>query len=230
MALILSIETATQVCSVAIHKDGACLNILESNQENAHARQLMLSIEQLLKLENITSSQLDAIAVSTGPGSYTGLRIGVSVAKGLAFALDKPVIAVDTLQALAQRAKPYIADENTWIVPMIDARRMEVYTAVLDPNMNLVEEVHPLILEETSFQQYLEQGEVHFLGDGSSKFQELIQHPNARFHVEQNSAASIGVLAYEKFLRQDFADLAYFEPNYLKEFRVLASKKNPLFL
>ncbi|MGY6522614.1 MAG: tRNA (adenosine(37)-N6)-threonylcarbamoyltransferase complex dimerization subunit type 1 TsaB [Mongoliitalea sp.] len=230
MALILSIETATQVCSVAIHNDGTCLNFLESNQENAHARQLMLSIEQLLMEENIASKQLDAIAVSAGPGSYTGLRIGVSVAKGLAFALDKPVIVVDTLQALAQRAIPYVAHEKSWIVPMIDARRMEVYTAVFDARMNVVIEVHPLILEQTTFQQFLEEGEVHFLGDGSSKFQELIQHTNARFHPEQNSAISIGVLAYQKFLRQDFADLAYFEPNYLKEFRVLASKKNPLFL
>lgn len=230
MAFILSIETSTQVCSVAIHQDGNLRGASETTYENAHAKQLMLSIQELLSKSDLTAKELDAIAVSSGPGSYTGLRIGVSVAKGLSYALDKPIIAIDTLQALAKQAIPVLKNQKSLIVPMIDARRMEVYTAVFDHELKFVKDVQAMVLEEGVFLDELALREVHFLGDGSEKLKELLRHPNAYFHPLLNSSKSVGELAYEKYLRQDFADLAYFEPNYLKEFRVLASKKNPLLL
>jgi tRNA threonylcarbamoyladenosine biosynthesis protein TsaB len=231
MGLILSIETATQVCSVAIHREGVCLGELETTEEHAHARQLMLAIQKLLLQVGLAASDLHAVAVSAGPGSYTGLRIGTSVGKGLAYGLDIPLIGVDTLEALAYQAIPYLGGESKeFIVPMIDARRMEVYAAVFDANLHLIQTAQPVILEGWSFHEELKQGMVHFIGDGSWKFQMLISHESACFHKELNSAKSVGVLAYKKFLKNDFVDLAYFEPNYLKEFRVLASKKNPLML
>lgn len=230
MAFILSIETSTQVCSVAIHEDGDLKVALETNHENAHAKQLMLSIQDLLNESGLDAKDLDAFAVSTGPGSYTGLRIGVSVAKGLSYALDKPVIAIDTLQALAKQVVPFLKNQKSLIIPLIDARRMEVYMAVFDSELKFVKDIQPLILDEGAFLDELALGEVHFLGDGSEKLKGLVKHPNAYFHPFRNSAKSVGELAYEKYKQEDFADLAYLEPNYLKEFRVLASKKNPLLL
>ncbi|UJP66619.1 tRNA (adenosine(37)-N6)-threonylcarbamoyltransferase complex dimerization subunit type 1 TsaB [Mongoliitalea daihaiensis] len=230
MAVILSIDTATHVCSVAIHSNSECLGFLETTLENAHAKQLMLSIEELLKSLHLKSKDLDAVAVSIGPGSYTGLRIGVSVAKGLAYALNIPILAIDTLHALAHQALPYVEKDSAFVIPMIDARRMEVYAALINAQMKIVEQARPVIVDEFSYQEELKRGKVHFLGDGSGKLQEVLNHPNARFHSERNSAITVGELAAKKYAERDFADLAYLEPNYLKEFRVLASKKNPLLL
>lgn len=230
MALILSIETATNVCSVAIHREGVCLGFSETTAEHAHARQLMLAIQELLMRLDLVSSDIQAVAVSAGPGSYTGLRIGASVGKGLAYALNIPLIGIHTLEALAYQAVPYLKESSDMIIPMIDARRMEVYAAVIDANLSIRQAAHPVILDEHSFQEELSMGTVHFLGDGSQKLQMLVSHRNALFHDDLNSARTVGVLAHNKFLGKEFVDLAYFEPNYLKEFRVLASKKNHLML
>jgi tRNA threonylcarbamoyladenosine biosynthesis protein TsaB len=229
MGLILSIETAISVCSVALHREGKLVGCLELHQDNVHAQKLMPAIKALLDRAGIETAELDAIAVSAGPGSYTGLRIGVSTAKGLAYAHDLPLIAVDTLSALAYRASEAVEPED-FLIPVIDARRMEVYQKVLNGRMEEISPLEPLIIDEQSFSEYLQKGKVFFIGDAVFKIKSELRHENARFLSLLNSAISIGELAYEKFEKGDFVDLAYFEPNYLKEFRVITSKKNPLLL
>jgi tRNA threonylcarbamoyladenosine biosynthesis protein TsaB len=229
MALILSIESATSICSVALHRDGEMLLLSEYDQENAHARQLMLLIEGIFKELGMKPADLAAVAVSSGPGSYTGLRIGVSVAKGLAFAFGLPFIAVDTLEGLASQAF-FLCGKNDFVIPLLDARRMEVYTSVFDGAGKLIEPSHPLEIIENPFLNYHEIGKVYFLGDGLAKLTDILSHENAVFLPNLNSASSIGSLAFKKYLHKSFEDIAYFEPNYLKEFRVLTSKKNPLLL
>jgi tRNA threonylcarbamoyladenosine biosynthesis protein TsaB len=227
MGLILSIETATSVCSVAVHQKGRLVGIMGLFQENVHGQKLMPLIEALFNQVGITVEELDAVAVSEGPGSYTGLRIGVSTAKGLAFATGIPLIAVDTLNALALRAKPFIASTD-FVVPMIDARRMEVYCKVLDGEMNEMVPLSPKVIDEASFDTYLLSGKVFFLGDSNKKVREMIKNKNAVFVPYLNSAGSIGEIAAIKYENGQFEDLAYFEPNYLKEFRVLKSRKTLL--
>lgn len=227
MALILSIESATSVCSVALHRDGELLLISERDQENAHAKQLMLSIEDVFLRLGLKPDEIDAVAVSSGPGSYTGLRIGVSVAKGLAFAHDLHMIAVDSLTGLATQALP-LCTQNDFVVPLMDARRMEVYTSVIEAGGKVIEPSHPLEIDRNPFLKYLEAGKVFFLGDGLEKLKDILDHKNSVYLPNLNSAVSIGTIAYKKFLDNSFEEIAYFEPNYLKEFRVLASKKNPL--
>lgn len=226
MALILSIETATKVCSVAVHQKGILLGINEIHLDNVHSQKIMGLISSLLEQLGVESQKLDAIAVSSGPGSYTGLRIGVSVAKGLAYALDIPLIGVPTLEALASQVIPF-CEKSDHIIPMIDARRMEVYAIVSDYNGSVLEKAAPVVLESNPYINYLEKSLVYFLGDGAEKAKEVLSHQNARFLSNLNSSKSLGNIAYQKFLESEFEDLAYFEPNYLKEFRVLTSKKNP---
>ncbi|GGF51275.1 tRNA (adenosine(37)-N6)-threonylcarbamoyltransferase complex dimerization subunit type 1 TsaB [Echinicola rosea] len=229
MNLILSIETAVSVCSVALHGEKGLIGLLELHQENVHAQKLMPAIKSLLDQAGLESGDLAAVAVSEGPGSYTGLRIGVSTAKGIAYAHQLPLIAVGTLDALASQVLPMV-DHGAFVIPMIDARRMEVYSKVFDHEMEEKGGLKPVIIEEGSYGEYLEKGKVYFCGDGSTKVRGLIDHPNARFLSLSNSAASVGNLAMKKYAQKDFVDIAYFEPNYLKEFRVLKSKKNPLAL
>lgn len=228
MGLILSIETATSVCSVALHDEcGKMVGLAELYQDNVHAQKLMPLIDALLQQVGVSRRELTAIAVSSGPGSYTGLRIGVSTAKGLAYALGIPLIGVDTLDALAKRTASFIA-ANDFIVPMIDARRMEVYCKVLDGQMEELIPLAPLIVDEGSFDPYLSFGKVFFIGDANEKVREVIKHDNAVFVPLLNSASTVGEIAVIKFQEQVFEDVAYFEPNYLKEFRVLKSKKSLL--
>ncbi|QDH79107.1 tRNA (adenosine(37)-N6)-threonylcarbamoyltransferase complex dimerization subunit type 1 TsaB [Echinicola soli] len=229
MSLILSIETAVSVCSVALHEEKGLVGLLELHQENVHAQKLMPAIKSLLDRAGLESGDLSAVAVSEGPGSYTGLRIGVSTAKGISFAHQIPLIAVGTLDALAFQVVDMV-EPGSFVVPMIDARRMEVYSKVFDYGMKEKEGLRPVIIDEDSYATYLEKGKVYFCGDGSRKITEVIDHPNVRFLNVSNSAKSVGDLATEKFIQKDFVDIAYFEPNYLKEFRVLKSKKNPLAL
>jgi tRNA threonylcarbamoyladenosine biosynthesis protein TsaB len=229
MALILSIESATSICSVALHREGVLLKLSEYDQENSHARQLMILIEDLFLQVGLKPGDLSAVAVSSGPGSYTGLRIGVSVAKGIAFAYDLPLIAVNTLTGLAFQAFPLCRDNN-FVIPLLDARRMEVYTSVFGSDGKVFEPSHPLEIDGNPFLKYLETGKVYFLGDGLEKLKSILEHKNSVFLPNLNSAVSIGPLAFKKFLDKSFEDIAYFEPNYLKEFRVLASKKNPLLI
>lgn len=228
MACILSIESSTSVCSVAIHDQGKVIALMELHQENVHSRELMLIISSLLERSNLDAGKLEAIAISKGPGSYTGLRIGFAIAKGLAFAKDIPLIGVDTTRALAKRILPLIENPSK-IIPLLDAKRMEVYAAVFDHELVTLEKVAPRVIEsENPFLDYLNGSLVYFLGDGVEKLKEILNHPNARFLKNMPSAESIGYLAFEKFQKGQFEDIAYFEPNYLKDFRVIKSKKNPL--
>lgn len=221
MAYILNIETATTNCSVSLSKDGHTLVLKEDNKINySHAESLHVFIEWVLKSGNIVGSQLDAIAVSKGPGSYTGLRIGVSAAKGLCFALDKPLISVHTLQSLAYQMDV----KEGYIIPMLDARRMEVYSAVYDANHYEIRKTEAQILDESSFGNYLDSGYVHFIGNGVPKLKSIITHPNAIFLEDTlPSAKEMSSLAYNKYKKNDFEDVAYFEPYYLKEFIGLKS-------
>jgi tRNA threonylcarbamoyladenosine biosynthesis protein TsaB len=223
LSLILNIETATGVCSVALAKDGQLLGLKESNTRNNHSSVLTIFIDDVIKRANVSSLEIDAIAVSEGPGSYTGLRIGVAACKGLCYALDKPLIGVGTLQAMAKGILLRdSADHSTHILycPMIDARRMEVYCAIFDEKGQEIRETRAEIINENSFIQYLEKNKIVFAGDGALKCRSLIdKHPNAVFLEDfQPSAKFMIPLSEEKFSKKRFEDLAYFEPYYLKDF------------
>ncbi len=216
MATILCIETATTNCSVAISVDGKLVTLQEdNNNQYSHAEKLHRFIQQALEKANLSLLNLDAIAVSKGPGSYTGLRIGVSAAKGLCFALDTPLISVSTLEALSYQ----VEKKDGFIVPMLDARRMEVYSAVYNSDFKEIRKIEAQILDNTSFSEYLEQGKVYFIGDGVAKFKEICFHPNAVFIDNQlPSAKQMVALAEAKYKKSDIEDVAYFEPYYLKDF------------
>lgn len=223
MALILNIETATTNCSVSLSRNGETIVLKEDNSKNySHAENLHVFINAVLKEANITSRDLKAIAISKGPGSYTGLRIGVSAAKGLCFALDIPLISVPTLENLAHQ----VETTNGIIISMLDARRLEVYTATFDCNYNEISQTEAKILDANAFEEQLNQGSVYFVGNGVEKTKTLINHLNAIF-VEDKlpSADQMSLLAFNKFKQDDFEDVAYFEPYYLKDFVALKSTK-----
>lgn len=204
-------------------KDGTLVALKELNDGNySHAEKLHVFIEEVLKESKQSFSALDAIAVSKGPGSYTGLRIGVSAAKGLCFALDIPLISIDTLQSLALQAN----QTNGITVPMLDARRMEVYSAVFNAFNERIRQTKAEVIDENSFIEYLNEGDVYFIGDGVEKTAQVIQHKNANY-IEQKlpSANEMISLAYQKYTNDDFEDTAYFEPYYLKDFMVTQKKK-----
>lgn len=229
MAVILSLETSTPVCSIAVHRAGILVGEKSLSVPGAHSEKLMGMIDSLLKECKLTIKNVEAVAVSEGPGSYTGLRIGVSVAKGLSFASDIPLISISTLKALAYGAKSQIKDSGL-IVALLDARRMEVYREVFDLDLNSVNKLDSEIIDKDSFSDLFEKGKVYFVGDAVKKVSELLDHSHAAFLDVPISADYVGVLAYQKFQREEFADLAYFVPNYLKEFKALQSKKNPLLI
>ncbi|MBB6272235.1 tRNA threonylcarbamoyladenosine biosynthesis protein TsaB [Pedobacter cryoconitis] len=226
MVTILQLETATQVCSAALSVNGETIALKELAAQNIHAGSLTLFIQAVMEKAGLSFADLDAIAVSKGPGSYTGLRIGVSTAKGLCFALDKPLIGVDTLKMMT---KGYLqTDENyTGLVcPMIDARRMEVFTGLYDSRLAEVLAVEAKIIDETSFQEQLSDQLITFIGDGAMKCSETILSPNARFSdLNFNSATHMSQLAFEAFKTNDFENVAYFEPYYLKDFVITQAKK-----
>jgi len=228
MPRYLAIETATPVCSVAIIEDNNVLSLKESNEPNAHSKVLTVFIQEILKAFSMDVKDLDAVVVSKGPGSYTGLRIGVSSAKGLCYAGDVPLISINTLQSMAYGVilnKEIKIGESALLCPMIDARRMEVYSSLYDAKGNKVRETKAEIIDESSFQDYLEKGEVLFFGDGAEKCKETITHPNARFIEDFNvSAAHMALQINNKFQKQEFEDVAYFEPFYLKDFIAGAPK------
>jgi tRNA threonylcarbamoyladenosine biosynthesis protein TsaB len=225
MALILMIETSTKNCSVGLSKDGKCISLKEENKgDYSHAEKLHLFIEEILKKENISAKDLDAIAVGKGPGSYTGLRIGVSAAKGLAYAINKPLIAIDTLKSLAKT----IQVEKGLIVPMLDARRLEVYSAIFNSKHEYTRKAEAEIINATSYTSLLEEQPIYFLGDGAFKCQTLIKHEQAHFIADKfPSAKEMASLVEEKYLNNLFEDTAYFEPFYLKDFMVTPQKKKP---
>lgn len=223
MSKILCIETSSTNCSVAVYKNNTLISLKEDNDKGySHAENLHVFIEAVLQDAEIKKMDLDAIAVSKGPGSYTGLRIGVSTAKGLCYALDIPLISINTLESLAQQT----SNEEGYIIPMLDARRMEVYTMILNNKHQILEKTSAKILDENSYSKYLEKGKCYFLGNGSNKFSEIIDHPNAIFIDDKiPSAKEIGLLAINSFSNSTFEDVAYFEPFYLKDFQTTPPRK-----
>lgn len=214
MTYILNIETATKNCSVSLAKNGETILCKEiAEQGYSHAEKLHVFIEEIVKEANVNFSEIKAVAVSKGPGSYTGLRIGVSAAKGLCYALQIPLISIDTMQVLAKKA-----NVDGLIVPMIDARRMEVYSAVFDKNHNKIKEVEAEVLTENSYQDFDQT--VYFVGDCQEKCQTVLVKDNFKFLPEIifPSANEMSQLSFEKFQNNDFEDVAYFEPFYLKDF------------
>lgn len=226
MAYILHLETSTKQCSVALaHKGELLASRILLNDSFSHSEKLHLFISEVLQEAKLKSADLDAVAVSKGPGSYTGLRIGVAAAKGLCFGLDIPLIALNALKILAQAS----TEQNTdYIIPMMDARRMEVYTAVFDSRRNWVEDTSALVLSRDSFKELLKDQTVLVLGDGAQKFKELNPEINAVFpsKIFYPKAVDMTPLAWEKFNSQAFESLAYFEPFYLKDFQTTPPKKN----
>ena len=228
MSFILQIETATSSCSIAIAENGKTLLVKQVSERNIHAEVITKFIDGLVQSVGIDYTNLDAIAVSSGPGSYTGLRIGVSTAKGLCFALDKPLIAIETLEAMANGidvAKNLEIKGDALLCPMIDAKRMEVYTAIFGQSGNRLKETAAEIINRDSFADLLASRQVVFFGDGADKCREVLgTNPNALFIPEfVNSAAFLSGKAAIKFINKDFVDVAYFEPYYLKDF--IAGKK-----
>jgi tRNA threonylcarbamoyladenosine biosynthesis protein TsaB len=222
MCYILSIETATKNCSVSISKNGQNISTLEiANEGYSHAEYLHVFIEKLLIETGLESKDLNAIAVSQGPGSYTGLRIGVSAAKGLCFALDIPMIAIDTLTVLASQ----VHVEDGLIVPMIDARRMEVYCAIFNSKLEKTRKVEAQILDENTFFDALQS--IYILGDCQEKVKTVLISENYIFLEDKifPSSKEMAVLSFEKFQNNDFVDVAYFEPYYLKDFMITKAAK-----
>ena len=267
MERIILIETSTALCSTALAEDGAITAYRESSAPKAHASLTAVFIQEMLQERGLTLADCDAICVSMGPGSYTGLRVGVSTAKGLCFGSGKPLLAVGTLntlvaQALACQNEPHTVIPSKvegspyrFIIPMIDARRMEVYSAVFEtasnaatvipsettvipsetivipseveesPSYTQITETAPAIIDENSFAEYLEQGPCLFIGDGAGKCADVIKHPNAHFCQCNPKASAMLAPAVAAYKEKRFEDVAYFEPFYLKEFVATVSKK-----
>jgi tRNA threonylcarbamoyladenosine biosynthesis protein TsaB len=222
VSYILNIETATKNCSVALAKEGKTILCKEIAEEGySHAERLHVFIEEIINEAGIGLNDLAAIAVSQGPGSYTGLRIGVSAAKGLCYALDIPLIAVDTLQTLASKA----AVTDGLIIPMIDARRMEVYSAVFSASLEKKREVLAEIITENSFEEIQET--VYFVGDCNEKCKTFLNKENFVFldAIKYPSAKEMSTVSFDKYKISDTVDVAYFEPYYLKDFLITTSKK-----
>lgn len=226
--MILSLETSTGICSVALHENSRLLADAEIHQEQAHASQLALLVQDVLKKAEVGPKQISAVAVSAGPGSYTGLRIGTSTAKGFCYSLDIPLIAIPTLDLLAFGAIEKIKESNALYAPMIDAKRMEVYCQVVDSNQHIKLPVEAMIISETSFNELLQANKMFFFGDGSGKCKEVIKHPNAVF-VDNifPRARTLGTMASAKFESKNFEELVNFKPFYLKEF--IAKKAQSVF-
>lgn len=223
MALILNLETASTNCSVSIAGDGRLLALKEFNSPKySHSEQLHPFIQEALQEAGMAINSLEAVAVSKGPGSYTGLRIGVSAAKGLCFALGIPLIAIPTLESLATQLQL----RQGVLIPMLDARRMEVYSAVFSHDHKALRGTKAELIDADSFSPYLEKGKVHLMGSGAAKCRAVLVHPNLVFHESLvPSAREMAVLSFEKFEQGLFEDVAYFEPYYLKDFMVHGKKK-----
>lgn len=217
MDAILSIETSTSVCSVALHENGNLLAVKEVFTPQSAAAQLAKMVEDVFDEAKTSKKELKAVAVSAGPGSYTGLRIGVATAKGICFGLNVPLISIDSLLVLALH--PSIPSGADFLCPMIDARRMEVYCSLLDTSFNVVEATQAKVIDSSSFSNYLAKRSILFFGNGATKCRDALSHPNAYFsEIAYTSAASMGNPAFDKFQTHQFESLALFEPNYLKEF------------
>jgi tRNA threonylcarbamoyladenosine biosynthesis protein TsaB len=218
LAIILNIETSTSVCSVAIGKEGEVISFIETAEQNTHASKLTLFIEEVLKETGLKISDLDAIAVSSGPGSYTGLRIGYSTAKGLCYAADKPLITVNTLQSLAYGARSLRNDdEKTFYCPMIDARRMEVYCALYSSQLEEKLPIQAKILDEASFSDFFAVSQpIVFCGNGAFKIPEITNSPFAIIENTACSSKNMVYFSYDSFKNAIFEDIAYSTPLYVK--------------
>jgi tRNA threonylcarbamoyladenosine biosynthesis protein TsaB len=229
MERLILIETSTALCSAALAEDGVITSYRESSAPKAHASLTAVFIQEMLEEKGLTIADCDAVCVSKGPGSYTGLRVGVSTAKGLCFGSGKPLIAISTLDILVAQAQ--IPEDLKYIVPMVDARRMEVYAAVYEiagqagNDVRQITETAPAIIDENSYSDILEKGEVLFIGDGAGKCADVIKHPNATFVQCWPKASAMLEPAMKAYKEKRFEDVAYFEPFYLKEFVATVSKK-----
>ena len=229
MERLILIETSTALCSAALAEDGVITSYRESSAPKAHASLTAVFIQEMLEEKGLTIADCDAVCVSKGPGSYTGLRVGVSTAKGLCFGSGKPLIAISTLDILVAQAQ--IPDNLKYIVPMVDARRMEVYAAVYEiasqagNDVRQITETAPAIIDENSYSDILEKGKVLFIGDGAGKCADVIKHPNASFLQCWPKASAMLEPAMKAYKEKRFEDVAYFEPFYLKEFVATVSKK-----
>lgn len=235
MAFILIIETSTEICSAALIQDNQLIDLIESNEGQNHARLVTVFAEKLLERNKISANELDAVAVSKGPGSYTGLRIGVSTAKGICFASNIPLIAVGTLEAMAnhisQNRATYSIPEHEEVLfcPMIDARRMEVYSMLLDKDGSILNPITAEIIDEHFLADELAGKKIVFFGNGSEKCKKVIGSPNAIFIPEIHASSQYMCnLVWQAYNKKQFEDVAYFEPFYLKDFVATVSKKNLL--
>jgi tRNA threonylcarbamoyladenosine biosynthesis protein TsaB len=227
VSCILNIETSTETCSVAVAQDGGIIFEKINNEPNSHTKYLAKFVEEALSFAESHAIPLDTVAVSSGPGSYTGLRIGVSTAKGICYGKNVPLIAIPTLKLLC--VKPLLSDdiedENALLCPMIDARRMEAYTAIYDRALREVREVKAEVIDATTYNEWLDKGLVYFFGNGAEKCKEIINHPNARFIDNVvPTAKSMLPLAELAIAKGQYEDVAYFEPFYLKDFVAIKSK------
>jgi tRNA threonylcarbamoyladenosine biosynthesis protein TsaB len=218
MCHILNIETSSTNCSVSLSKNGKLISIKEENDEKySHSTKLHLFIKDVLEESNINVNELSAVSVSKGPGSYTGLRIGVAAAKGLCFSLDIPLISISTLLILAKQ----VQIDSGYILPVLDSRSNEVYSAVYDHKFNLIENDSPVALKKDSFKKYLKNNKVNLVGSGQNKFKDIISDSKNLIFFDTNaypSSKEMPLLSYQKFQNEDFENLAYFEPAYLKNF------------
>jgi tRNA threonylcarbamoyladenosine biosynthesis protein TsaB len=226
MGIILSIETATQLCSVALHEDGDLLDTQELLEDRSHSEYLAVMIKNLLHNAGKSVNDLSAVAVSKGPGSYTGLRIGVSTAKGLCFGLKVPLISVNSLLSMAYEVQTQNLNKYD-LCPMLDARRMEVYCLITDPNLKVKQKTKAVIIDESSFERELRKGGILFFGNGMAKCRKILgRHKNACFIDEvYPKASNIGYLAYKKYKKEEFENTETFEPFYLKDFIATVPKK-----
>lgn len=222
MSLILSIDTATETASIALSLEGTVLEMMTNEQQKDHAAWIHQAIQQLMKKGSRGLNELQAVAVTAGPGSYTGLRVGMATAKGLCYVLNVPLITESTLKTMAQAAfeQRQANDKGNELLfcPMIDARRMEVFTAVYDLDLNEILSPRPLVLNEGSFSDLLQDHRLLFFGSGSQKLKGILQHAHASYGDLQHHAGHLSRLAFSKFRAREFTDLAYAEPVYLKEF------------
>lgn len=228
MSCILHIETSTNVCSVALSQDGVCLHEEIDTDGPSHAQVLAGFVQNAVSFADSHAIPLDAVAVSKGPGSYTGLRIGVSEAKGVAYGRDAKLLSVPTLKLLTVPLLLGAEElpEDALLCPMIDARRMEVYCALYDRALREVAPTRAIVIDESSFGDFLERHPIYFIGNGADKCTDVITHPNARFVTNARPRAKHMIpLAEQAMAREEFEDVAYFEPFYLKEFVATQSKK-----
>jgi tRNA threonylcarbamoyladenosine biosynthesis protein TsaB len=219
MSLILHVDCSMENATVALAENGVLLLSISNQQQKDHASFVHIAVDDIIKKTGKKLQDIEAIAVAGGPGSYTGLRVAMASAKGFCYALNKPLIIISTLHLMAYHSSLMHANEIAWYCPMIDARRMEVFTAVYDNNMKLIVPEQALILNENSFESLLASNKIYFSGNGAAKFKGIVRSKNAHFSEDDHYIASMCTLSFQKFIVAEFSDLMYSEPLYIKEFQ-----------